>query len=161
MVQQFPKPPRPLDEPLESDGIDRGHEAFFPNFLLKEWIVGGVILLALVLWVLFNPMTLGQQADPTDTSFIPMPDWYFYFLYQILKYFPGNDIIIGVVGVPTISLLLLIFLPWIDFSPSRKPRDRIIATVAMVLVMLLVIWLTNEAHVQHLAELAGVKGATT
>lgn len=151
-VRKLPRPPRNVDNP----GSDYGYESFFPNFLLKEWIVGAVFLLCFVLWMAYNPVTLGAQANPDDTSFIPMPDWYFYFLYQFLKYFPGSDIAVGVVLVPAISLLLLICAPWLDISPIRRPLARIGATASMILTVLLVIWLTNEAAVQHLAEIGKV-----
>ncbi|MCL6631424.1 MAG: c-type cytochrome [Alicyclobacillus herbarius] len=135
-----------------------GYEPFFPNFLLKEWIVGAVFLLAFMLWIIFNPVELGPKANPDDTTFIPIPDWYFLFLYQILKYYPGSQIVVGVVLVPMIGTLLLLFTPWLDVSKERHPYKRPIATAAMVLVTFLVIWLTNEARVQHLAETGQLGG---
>ncbi|RIV22035.1 hypothetical protein D2Q93_09655 [Alicyclobacillaceae bacterium I2511] len=148
-LRKLPKPPRPVD----GLGPDHGYEPFFPNFLLKEWIVGAVFLLAFILWIAFNPVTLGSAANPNDVSYIPMPDWYFNFLYQFLKYFPGGDMAVGVVLIPAISIVLLTFLPWLDTSPHRHPWRRPMATVAMVLTLVLVIWLTNEASIQHAAEL--------
>lgn len=136
-----------------------GTEPFFPNFLLKEWIVGAVFLTAFMLWVVFNPMTLGDRANPDDTSFIPVPDWYFLFLYQILKYYPGSDIVFGTVLVPFIGSCLLIFAPWLDTSKDRHPFKRPLATWGMVLTTFIVIWLTNEAAVQHQAEVASASGA--
>ncbi len=150
---RVPRPPRPLDKPLGKHGVDHGHQSFFPNFLLKEWIVGATFIFCFALFIFYNPVTLGSQANPQDTSFIPMPDWYFYFLYQLLKYFPGKDIVVGVVLVPGIAMMLLMFLPWLDTSATRRPIQRIIATTSMMLTLFLVIWLTNEAAVQHLAEI--------
>ncbi|GMA48704.1 menaquinol-cytochrome c reductase cytochrome b/c subunit [Alicyclobacillus contaminans] len=135
-----------------------GTEPFFPNFLLKEWIVGSVFLLAFMLWVVFNPVDLGDRANPDDTSFIPVPDWYFLFLYQILKYYPGSDIVVGTVLVPMVASLLLVFAPWLDTSKARHPFQRPLATSAMMLTTLLTIWLTNEAAVQHKAELDAASG---
>ncbi len=146
-VQRFPMP-------RGSCLKNEGYEPFFPNFLLKEWIIGAVFLVAFFLWIVFNPVTLGPQANPNDTSFIPMPDWYFYFLYQFLKYFPGSDIAVGIVLVPLISVLLFLLVPWLDASPSRRPIKKKLASAAMLLTLLFAIWLTNEATVQHLAEIA-------
>src|SRR5690606_37126426 len=61
-------------------------EAFIPNFLLKEWMVGAVVLVGFMVLVMTHKAPLGYPADPTNTAFIPMPDWYFLFLYQFLKY---------------------------------------------------------------------------
>ncbi len=138
-----------------------GTEPFFPNFLLKEWIVGSVFLLSFMLWIVFNPVDLGPRANPDDTSFIPVPDWYFLFLYQILKYYPGNYEIFGTFLLPMVGGLLLLFTPWLDVSKERHPFQRPIPTAAMVLATLLTIWLTNEAAVQHQAEVAQASGQVT
>ena len=131
-----------------------GTEPFFPNFLLKEWIVGALFLVAFMLWIIFNPVHLGPAADPSASDFIPMPDWYFYFLYQLLKYFPGDYLWVGAVVVPGIAVTLLVLAPWLDNSKVRHPFKRPVATSAMVLTLLLMIWQTYEAHVMHEQALA-------
>jgi menaquinol-cytochrome c reductase cytochrome b/c subunit len=131
-----------------------GTEPFFPNFLLKEWIVGSLFLVAFMLWIIFNPVELGPKADPTDTSFTPMPDWYFYFLYQLLKYFPGDVLWVGSVVVPGVAMTLLALAPWLDNSKARHPFKRPGATISMVVTLLLMIWMTYEAKVQHEEHLA-------
>lgn len=138
-----------------------GYEPFFPNFLLKEWVAGSVFLVGFMLWVVFNPVELGAKANPDDTSFIPVPDWYFLFLYQILKYYPGPDIVFGTVLVPLVGTCLLIFAPWLDTSKERHPYRRPMATLAMVLTTFITIWLTNEAAVQHQTEVAAASGQPT
>ncbi|MCL6444569.1 MAG: c-type cytochrome [Alicyclobacillus sp.] len=156
--ERIPGTPRYRHHQLKNPGT----EPFFPNFLLKEWIAGSVFLLAFMLWIVFNPVDLGAKADPTDTSFIPVPDWYFLFLYQILKYFPGNYEVFGTVVLPLIGSLLLIFVPWLDVKKARHPYKRPLATWSMVLAVVMTIWLTNEAAVQHRAELeAATPGAVS
>ncbi|MFX0112859.1 cytochrome C oxidase Cbb3, partial [Bacillus pumilus] len=61
-------------------------EAFWPNFLLKEWLVGAVFLIGFLVLPVVHAPPLERMADPTDTGYIPLPDWYFLFLYQLLKY---------------------------------------------------------------------------
>jgi menaquinol-cytochrome c reductase cytochrome b/c subunit len=153
--ERIPGTPRYRHHHLKNPGT----EPFFPNFLLKEWIAGSVFLLAFMLWIVFNPVDLGAKANPDDTSFIPVPDWYFLFLYQILKYYPGSDVVVGTVLVPMIGSLLLIFAPWLDTTKTRHPYKRPLATGAMVLTTFITIWLTNEAAVQHTAEVAQASGA--
>lgn len=152
--ERIPGTPRYRQHLLKNPGT----EPFFPNFLLKEWIAGAVFLSAFMLWVWFNPVVLGSKANPDDTSFIPVPDWYFLFLYQMLKYYPGSDIVFGTVLVPMIGALLLIFAPWLDTSKQRHPYKRPLATLSMVLMTFLTIWLTNEAVVQHKAEVGAASG---
>lgn len=149
--ERIPGTPRYRHHHLKNPGT----EPFFPNFLLKEWIVGSTFLLAFTLWIVFNPVSLGDKANPEDTSFIPVPDWYFLFLYQLLKYYPGNDIVFATVLVPGIASMLLIFAPWLDTTQARHPYKRPLATGAMILTTLITIWLTNEAAVQHRAEVGG------
>src|SRR5690625_693777 len=61
-------------------------EAFWPNFLLKEWLVGSVFLIGFLSVTIASPAPLQGLADPTDASYLPLPDWYFLFLYELLKY---------------------------------------------------------------------------
>ncbi|BCJ85413.1 menaquinol-cytochrome c reductase cytochrome b/c subunit [Effusibacillus dendaii] len=147
-IPGVPRYRRPKDMPTS------GTEPFFPNFLLKEWIVGSVILVAFILWIIFNPVELTAVADPADTSFIPVPDWYFLFLYQLLKYIPGEIIWLGTVVIPGIAFTLLLLAPWLDRRKARHPMKRPIATWGMVIAMVFMGWLTYEARMQHEEALA-------
>jgi menaquinol-cytochrome c reductase cytochrome b/c subunit len=78
-----------------------------------------------------------EPADPGTISFVPRPDWYFYFLFYLLRIFKWpNSVILGTVGIPTIALLLLIALPFIDLRSERRPLHRPVAMVAAVLAIL-------------------------
>jgi quinol---cytochrome c reductase cytochrome c subunit, bacillus type len=77
-----------------------------------------------------------EKADPGTTNFVPRPDWYFYFLFYLLRIFKWPDsVILGTVGIPTILLLLLIALPFLDVSLERRPLRRPVAMVAAVLTI--------------------------
>src|SRR5437667_3556617 len=76
-------------------------------------------------------------ADPGTTNFVPRPDWYFYFLFYLLRIFKWpNSVILGTVGIPTILLIVLIAMPFIDLRAERRLLRRPIAIVAAVLVAL-------------------------
>jgi menaquinol-cytochrome c reductase cytochrome b/c subunit len=78
-----------------------------------------------------------EPADPGTISFVPRPDWYFYFLFYLLRIFKWPDsVILGTVGLPTIALLLLLALPFIDLRSERRPLRRPVALVGAVLVVL-------------------------
>src|SRR5256885_12430250 len=77
-----------------------------------------------------------QKADPGTTSFVPRPDWYFYFLFYLLRIFKWpNTVFLGTVGVPTIALILLLALPFYDLRRERHPLRRPLAMVGAVLVI--------------------------
>jgi ubiquinol-cytochrome c reductase cytochrome b subunit len=76
---------------------------------------------------------LERMADPTDTSYIPRPEWYFLFLFQSLKLFEGPLELVGTVILPTLAILALIATPFIDRSRLVRVRQR---TLAMGIVVL-------------------------
>ena len=63
-----------------------------------------------------------EKADPGTTSFVPRPDWFFYFLFYLLRIFKWpNTVVIATVGIPTICIILLLGLPFFDRRPERRP----------------------------------------
>ncbi len=81
---------------------------FFPDILFKDAVVSLVIFIALVALAYFVGAPLEPRADPADTSYTPRPEWYFLFLFQLLKYFPGSLEVIGVFIIPSVAIILLI-----------------------------------------------------
>lgn len=78
-----------------------------------------------------------EKADAGTTNFIPRPDWYFYFLFYLLRIFKWPEsVVLGTVGIPTILLILLIALPFLDVRRERRLLRRPVAVVAAVLVVL-------------------------
>jgi menaquinol-cytochrome c reductase cytochrome b/c subunit len=119
-------------------------EAFWPNFLLKEWLVGAVFLVGFLSLTLAHPSPLEGVADPTDAAYIPLPDWYFLFLYELLKYeFASGDwVIMGIIVLPGLAFGAMFLAPFLDNGPGRRPPQRPIAVGMMLLAMVSVIWLT-------------------
>jgi hypothetical protein len=85
---------------------------------------------------------LDSPADPTDTTTSPRPDWYFLFLFQLLRYFEGDYEIIGTFVLPTILTMLLFAIPFLDRNPKKKLRHRPVAITSLVIVTGLWGWLT-------------------
>jgi menaquinol-cytochrome c reductase cytochrome b/c subunit len=117
--------------------------AMFHDTVMSLVVVTVIIGLA-VIWKFTageaadDPGVLGvlyaEEADPGTTSFVPRPDWYFYFLFYLLRIFEWPDsVIIGTIGIPTIALILLFALPFIDRRPERRLLRRPVAIVAIVL----------------------------
>src|SRR5690625_4112079 len=122
-------------------------EAFWPNFLLKEWLVGSVFLVGFLCATIASPAPLQGLADPSDAVYIPLPDWYFLFLYQLLKYpfASGDFIILGMIVLPGLAFGALFLAPFLDNGPGRRPPQRPIAVGMMLLALISAIWLTYEA----------------
>jgi quinol---cytochrome c reductase cytochrome c subunit, bacillus type len=77
-----------------------------------------------------------EKADPGTTNFVPRPDWYFYFLFYLLRIFEWpNSVVLGTVGIPTIAILLMLALPFIDVRRERRPMRRPVAMVAALLTI--------------------------
>ena len=73
------------------------------------------------------------KADPGTTSFTPRPDWYFYFLFYLLRIFKWPEsVVLGTVGIPTILMILLFALPFLDRSRERRLVRRPVAVLAAV-----------------------------
>lgn len=135
-------------------------EAFIPNFLLKEWMVGCVVLVGFLVWVMAEPAPLGYPADPTNTIFIPMPDWYFLFLYQFLKYPYVSEqyVLLGTMVIPAIMFGALLLAPFLDTGKERRFYRRPIASSLMLLSLAAVIYLTIVSwdHYQDQLEIKGI-----
>jgi menaquinol-cytochrome c reductase cytochrome b/c subunit len=75
-----------------------------------------------------------DKADPGTTSFVPRPDWYFYFLFYLLRIFKWPDtVVLGTVGIPTILLIIGLALPFLDRRSERRPLRRPVAMVTLIL----------------------------
>jgi menaquinol-cytochrome c reductase cytochrome b/c subunit len=77
-----------------------------------------------------------EPADPGTINFVPRPDWYFYFLFYLLRIFKWpNSVLLGTIGLPTVLLVLLLAIPFIDIRPERRLLRRPVALVAAALVI--------------------------
>lgn len=113
--------------PWESaEQVEAEVEPFWPKQLLKDGICWLVFLVGLGLWCYYRPAPLEAQADPSQ-PYEARPEWYFMFLFQLLRYFHGPYEIIGTFVLPTLFFLVLFFWPFLDRNPLRNPRHRPVA----------------------------------
>jgi mono/diheme cytochrome c family protein len=102
----------------------------------------------------------GEKADPGTTSFVPRPDWYFYFLFYLLRIFKWPEtVILATVGIPTLALVLLLALPFVDLRRERRLSRRPVAIVAAALTVLTMGVLTYKGATAQEAIAAEVKAA--
>jgi quinol---cytochrome c reductase cytochrome c subunit, bacillus type len=137
------------------DDVRKEGKSFFPYAIYHDAVMSLVVVCVIVglacVWYFTaddnaegpgrEPGSLGAlyeaKADPGTTNFIPRPDWFFYFLFYLLRIFKWpNTVVLGTVGVPTIALILLIGLPFYDRGRERRPMRRPTAMIAGALVVL-------------------------
>jgi menaquinol-cytochrome c reductase cytochrome b/c subunit len=118
---------------------------FFPYAVLKDSMMACIVLLVIIAMSIILGAELGPKADPTTTSYTPRPEWYFFFLFELLRVIkPPAVVFIATIGVPTICMILLIILPFIDRNPERNPLKRPIATLAGITTIAAMAYLTVE-----------------
>ena len=116
---------------------------FFPYAVAKDGAMAAVVMLSIILMSLFLGAELGPKADPTTTTYSPRPEWYFFFLFELLKVIkPANLVQLATIGVPTICMILLFLLPFYDRNPERRPERRPIATTTGIFVIVAMGYLT-------------------
>ncbi len=114
---------------------------FFPKQVLYDGFISTLILLACVVLSYVSPAPLTEPADHATVTYVPRPEWFFFFYEQMLMFFPGYALIsFGAVVIPTIFITLLLAVPWLDrgpaFSPLRRPFAVVIALLVVVTVLL-------------------------
>ena len=120
---------------------------FFPEIIYKDLIVSFGIFILLLGLATFVGVKPEPPADPNDTSYIPRPEWYFLFLFQLLKYFPGAIEWVGTTIVPFVAVLALLLLPFYDRSPFRHWSRRKVAISLMGVSVIGIVVLTILAAV--------------
>jgi quinol---cytochrome c reductase cytochrome c subunit, bacillus type len=139
------------------DDVKREGKAFFPRAMLHDTVMAFVVVLVIIglaiVWYYDADGTeagvLGpwyeEPAEPGTTDFVPRPDWYFYFLFYLLRIFEWPEtVFIATVGIPTIAIVLLIALPFYDRRRERRPSRRPVAMVAAVLTAIAMAVLTYK-----------------
>ena len=116
---------------------------FFPYAVAKDSIMACVVLASIITMSIIFGAELGPKADPTTTTYVPRPEWYFFFLFEVLRVIkPAVLTPVATIGVPTICMILLFLLPFIDRGPERRPERRPIATLAGIFTICAMAYLT-------------------
>jgi mono/diheme cytochrome c family protein len=116
---------------------------FFPYAVAKDSIMAFFVVLIIILMALVLGAELGPKADPTTTTYVPRPEWYFFFLFELLRVIkPAQLVPLATIGIPTICMILLFLLPFYDRGPERRPERRPIATAAGIFTIVAIGYLT-------------------
>jgi mono/diheme cytochrome c family protein len=156
-----------MNEKEKQEYLEGYHKAkekgvpFFPDIIFKDAVISLLIFLILVALAYFVGAPLEERANPADTTYTPRPEWYFLFLFQLLKYFPGNLEVVGVVLLPTLAIILLLVLPFLDPGPRRYFLRRPIVIGVTSVVMVGIVFLTVQAYQATPAPEAAAQGDQT
>jgi mono/diheme cytochrome c family protein len=153
----------------KQDVKERG-KPFYPYAMFHDTVMSLVVVCVIVglavIWKygFFGDHVLGvvngPKADPGTRTFVPRPDWYFYFLFYLLRIFKWPEsVILATIGIPTILLILLLALPFVDVRTERRLSRRPVVVVAAVLVVLSMGVLTYKGAVAKEAIASEVKAA--
>jgi mono/diheme cytochrome c family protein len=138
------------------DDVKKRGKPFYPYAMFHDTVMSLVVVSVIIglaaVWYFTSgedPKTCGsgdscllgprysEPADPATTNFVPRPDWYFYFLFYLLRIFKWPDsVILGTVGIPTILLIIAFLLPFIDRRMERRLTRRPVAVIGAILVVI-------------------------
>jgi quinol---cytochrome c reductase cytochrome c subunit, bacillus type len=118
---------------------------FFPYAVAKDSWMAVIVLLVIITMAILFGAELGPKADPTTTTYTPRPEWYFFFLFELLRVVkPPALVFVATIGIPTICLMLLLLLPFYDRNPERHPMKRPIAMIGAVATVAAMAFLTIQ-----------------
>lgn len=120
---------------------------FWPDIIYKDLVISIALFIILVILATWIGVSQEPKADPSDSAYIPRPEWYFLFLFQMLKYFPGSLEWVGTTIIPIIVILALFLLPFFDRNPRRYWKARPWAISIMSVMVVGIVTLTILAVV--------------
>jgi mono/diheme cytochrome c family protein len=143
---------RRVFQQYKEDVKERG-KPFFPFAMWHDTVMSFVVVCVIVglaiVWKFSTPghhdttqagwlgKLYDDPADPGTTNFVPRPDWYFYFLFYLLRVFKWPEtVILGTIGIPTLALVVLLAIPFIDMRSERRLSRRPVAVIASILVVI-------------------------
>src|SRR5439155_2891232 len=161
------------------EDVKKRGKPFYPYAMFEDTIMSLVVVSVIIglasVWYFTSgedPKTCGSgdscllgprysdPADPATTNFVPRPDWYFYFLFYLLRIFKWPDsVILATIGIPTILLVILLVLPFVDTRMERRLSRRPVAVVAAALTVLSMGVLTYKGATAQEAIASEVKAA--
>ena len=116
---------------------------FFPYAVAKDSLMGCLVIAIIITLSIVLGAELGPKANATTTTYTPRPEWYFFFLFELLRVIkPANFVGLATIGIPTLAMILLFLLPFYDRGPERHPLRRPVATLSGIFVICAMAYLT-------------------
>lgn len=118
---------------------------FWPDIIYKDLLISLAFFILLVMLATFIGVANEPKADPSDTAYIPRPEWYFLFLFEMLKFVPPKLEWVGATVIPGLAVLAMFLLPFFDRNHRRHWKQRKLALAIMGVVVLGMVGLTIRA----------------
>ena len=127
----------------EYELLKKKGKPFFPYAVLKDSTMALLVVGVIIFMSIMLGAEQGPKADPTSTTYVPRPEWYFFFLFEVLRVIKPPELVpVATIGIPTVCMVLLLLLPFYDRGPERHPGRRPIATTAGCLTIAAMAYLT-------------------
>src|SRR5690348_2884733 len=132
----------------EYELLKKKGKPFFPYAVMKDSMMALIVVAVIIVMSLVLGAEQGPKADPTTTTYVPRPEWYFFFLFELLRLIKPPELVpIATIGIPTFCMVALLLLPFYDRSAERHPARRPVATTAGVLTIMAMAYLTYSGAV--------------
>src|SRR3984957_6600763 len=117
---------------------------FFPYAVAKDSLMAVIVIAVIMLLALLFGAEMGPKVNPTTTTYVPRPDWYFFFLFEVLRVMKNVPKFtpMATIGVPTICMILLFLLPLYDRSAERRIERRPVALASGLFIIAAMAFLT-------------------
>jgi quinol-cytochrome oxidoreductase complex cytochrome b subunit len=127
----------------EYELLKKKGKPFFPYAVMKDSAMAVIVVGVIIVMSIILGAEQGPKADPTSTSYVPRPEWYFFFLFEVLRVIKPPELVpIATIGIPTICMVLLLRVLFSARGPARKRGRRPIATTAGILTIIAMAYLT-------------------
>jgi quinol---cytochrome c reductase cytochrome c subunit, bacillus type len=127
----------------EYELLKKKGKPFFPYAVLKDSVLALIVVAVIIAMALILGAAQGPKVNPTTTTYVPRPEWYFFFLFELLRVLKPPELVpMATIGIATICMVLLLLLPFYDRGPERRPERRPIATTAGCLTIMAMAYLT-------------------
>jgi mono/diheme cytochrome c family protein len=136
-MKDIPKPKSRKELYLEKyEASKRGGKPFFPDAISHDALVALIVVAIIFILAILLPVTSTSPANPTGTAYVPRPEWYFIFLQEWLRFFPGLFEPVGAILLPLVAIIILFVLPFVDRNLNRTFKKRKgLVTIGVVVVV--------------------------
>ena len=135
---------------------------FFPYAVVKDLLIATLAIGLVIVLAIWQQVGVGEPVNPATTDYVPRPEWYFFFLFELLRIFKGqNDltpVIMATFIIPNLMMALLILLPFYDRSPERRIWRR---PIALITAAVTIFFLGQDPAAQAGADLFLANGCTS
>jgi quinol-cytochrome oxidoreductase complex cytochrome b subunit len=117
---------------------NKSEQKFYPDYLFEIVLVIFLTIEIVIILAMLYPQGIGRLIDFTS-PYQPLPEWYFLWLYQLVRYFPGEWAFVGTIVLPIVAIFLLGYLPWIDRGRWGRAKALIVSAILLLSFVILTI----------------------